>query len=131
QCVLCSAASESHDHLFFNCVYSAEILSHFVGSVWPNPPSDMQTVVLSLTQNPSHLPPQLLSVIKLVFQAIIYLVWKERNSGIFRGTSASPVLTIRAVDRITRDRLLSYPAPDISSPSLLQLYFQHLGSFSE
>ncbi|XP_024016526.1 uncharacterized protein LOC112089899 [Eutrema salsugineum] len=70
------------------------------------------------------------SVFKLLLQVVVYAIWRERNSRIFTDSS-SPVSVVRAsVDRMLRDRLLSFPPSTASSPSLLELYFQHLGSIS-
>ncbi|KAF3511888.1 hypothetical protein F2Q69_00004894, partial [Brassica cretica] len=57
------------------------------------------------------------------FQSIIYFIWRERNLRIF--TSVSSLLSVLhlALDRLLRDRLLSFPTPSPASPSLLQLYF--------
>ncbi|XP_020869947.1 uncharacterized protein LOC9326520 [Arabidopsis lyrata subsp. lyrata] len=60
---------------------------------------------------------------KLIFQASISAIWRERNSRIFSTVSCSIQDIRKAVDRFLGDRLLSFPAPDSSSLSLLAFYF--------
>ncbi|ESQ52824.1 hypothetical protein EUTSA_v10017884mg [Eutrema salsugineum] len=81
-----------------------------------NPPLDLLSISawilqLELSIGPSTPRPSS-TIIRLLLQAVIYLVWKERNSRIFTN-----------VDRMIRDRLLSFPAQDPNSPSLLEFYF--------
>uniref|UniRef100_A0A1J3GU57 Reverse transcriptase zinc-binding domain-containing protein n=1 Tax=Noccaea caerulescens TaxID=107243 RepID=A0A1J3GU57_NOCCA len=118
-CVFCYTALESHDHLFFSCPFSAQIWSRFTATLWPNQPLDIPsitTAILSL-----HHPTA--SVLKLLLQVSIYLIWKERNARIFNTVSSSSTAIISAVDRMIRDRLLSFPPSDPSSPSLLEVFF--------
>ncbi|CAH8339434.1 unnamed protein product [Eruca vesicaria subsp. sativa] len=61
-------------------------------------------------------------VIKLVLQSAIYLIWRERNARIFTSTTTSASGLRRALDRLIRDRLISFPSSD-QSPSSLQFYF--------
>ncbi|CAH2080201.1 unnamed protein product [Thlaspi arvense] len=62
-------------------------------------------------------------VTKLLFQIIIYQLWKERNRRIFNSTSTTTAAVHLAIDQTTRDRLLSIPVPGDGSSSLLEVYF--------
>ncbi|XP_013595119.1 PREDICTED: uncharacterized protein LOC106303381 [Brassica oleracea var. oleracea] len=119
-CVLCSSGIETHHHLFFECPYSSSTWKHFAQAILPATPLDIHSAaaMISRLHHPSHAPP----VIKLIFQSAIYLIWRERNACVFTSVSTSADGLCRALDRLIRDRLLSYPSPD-SSPSLLQFYF--------
>ncbi|XP_024006225.1 uncharacterized protein LOC112082856 [Eutrema salsugineum] len=130
QCLLCNSDQESHEHIFFRCTYSSELWSRFAGSLWPNPPTSYQLVPAWIGQRTTGNSRRLQVLGKLIFQCIIYSLWKERNARVFSSVS-SPVLVLRrTVDRMIRDRLLSFLARSLSYPSLLELYFQHLGSLS-
>uniref|UniRef100_A0A1J3EJP2 LINE-1 retrotransposable element ORF2 protein n=1 Tax=Noccaea caerulescens TaxID=107243 RepID=A0A1J3EJP2_NOCCA len=119
-CVLCSNGSESHEHLFFECSFSSEIWSQIAGSLWPNPPTDLASVTTSILSMQSSKA----VVAKLWLQILIYLLWRERNARIFSANPRSSASSISsAVDRMMRDRLLSFPATSASSTSLLQTYF--------
>lgn len=48
-------------------------------------------------------------VIKLLMQVIVYCVWRERNSRIFKQVATTEAGVIVIVDRLIRDRLLSIP----------------------
>ncbi|XP_009102113.2 uncharacterized protein LOC103828250 [Brassica rapa] len=49
-------------------------------------------------------------LMKLIFQSIIYIVWKERNTRIFTAVSTSAQGLHLQLDRLLRDRILSLPA---------------------
>lgn len=119
-CVLCSSGLETHHHLFFECEYSSSIWLHFARPFVTGPPLDVHSVAALLSRN--RLDPKASSVIKLILQSAIYLIWRERNARIFTSVS-TPAYGLRlALDRLIRDRLISFPSQD-SSPSVLQYYF--------
>ncbi|XP_071708937.1 uncharacterized protein [Rutidosis leptorrhynchoides] len=88
-CVFCKRCVETHEHLFFECEYSA--------AVWMKVKTRIQMVVNS-TQYlniMNFLRPIAarnrvdLVVVKLVFAASIYFVWQERNNRCFKGKMRS------------------------------------------
>ncbi|KAG7537122.1 Reverse transcriptase zinc-binding domain [Arabidopsis suecica] len=125
-CVLCNSANETHDHLFFECSFSSAIWSFFASKLISNPPTSLGAVASWLHARPVHAsqprPPDS-TITKLIFQASISAIWRERNSRIFSTVSCSIQDIRKVVDRFLRDRLLSFPAPDSSSLSLLAFYF--------
>ncbi|CAA7021156.1 unnamed protein product [Microthlaspi erraticum] len=121
-CVLCISGTETHDHLFFDCEFSRDIWRDLASRIWQNPPLDLSSVITWILQ-PRPSPHASASVIiKLLFQAAVYLIWKERNSRIFKNISSTSGAIRVSVDRLIRDRLLSLPSTD-GSPSLLEFYF--------
>ncbi|XP_024013202.1 uncharacterized protein LOC112087525 [Eutrema salsugineum] len=125
-CVLCNSALENHDHLFFHCPFSSEIWLFFSRRLWNGSPQGLHAVADWVGHRSSSGAAGTQVITKLVFQAVLYSVWRERNARIFSATS-SPVLVVHAaVDRMIRDRLLSFPARSLSYPSLLELYFSLL-----
>lgn len=121
-CVLCSAAPETHHHLFFECSFSSSVWNYFASKVWENPPQDIHSVAAWINLHRSS-SPQARCIIRLMFQSSIYLIWKERNKRIFT-TQVTSALGVRsAVDRQIRDKLLSIkPSPGFQPP-LLQFFF--------
>ncbi|CAA7043519.1 unnamed protein product [Microthlaspi erraticum] len=122
-CVLCSAHLETHHHLFFECSFSASLWQRFASAIWSKPPSDLHSAAAWINLQRSGNASQEQVVAKLLFQAIIYLLWKERNARIFSGTSLSSAVLSRDLDHLIRDRLLSFPATTISHRSLLEFCF--------
>lgn len=130
RCVLCSSHLESHQHLFFECLFAASIWSMFCGRFITSPPSDLSSVVLMITRYNGLYLSQVKTIMKLLLQVIVYSLWRERNARIFRDVAHQPVAFFRIVDRLMRDRLLSLsPAPD-QAHSLLELYFWFVDPFS-
>ena len=89
-CLLCSGFDECMQHLFFDCTYSAEIWSHFCSRLHLSPPTLFEDCLRWLKA--PTLDTYSILITKLLFQATIYLIWKERNSrlhsGICRPTQA-------------------------------------------
>ncbi|CAH2060585.1 unnamed protein product, partial [Thlaspi arvense] len=122
-CVLCSSGIETHHHLFFECGFCFAVWLHFALNVWPNPPSDFHSAAAWITLACSPASPQASSIIKLIFQSAIYLIWKEKNAHIFSAISTSPYNICFSLDRLVRDCLLSIPSRSHSSVSMLEFYF--------
>lgn len=124
QCVLCSTEFESHPHLFFGCPYVGAVWSRFCGHVIASPPLSFQEAAVILSNHQVVSSASLPAVIKLLLQCIIYCVWRERNSRIFRRESSSEAAVAARVDRLVRDRLISIPPPSDAAPSPLLVYFR-------
>ena len=77
-CLLCSGLDESRQHLFFDYTFSAEIWNYFCSRLHLSPPVLLEDCIRWLKALSSDT--NTLLVIKLVFQAVIYMVWRERNS---------------------------------------------------
>ncbi|XP_010431231.1 PREDICTED: uncharacterized protein LOC104715533 [Camelina sativa] len=106
-CTLCSNGVETRDHLFLHCSYSLQIW-HLVLPRLGLPQLmfvDWQTMIHWLLGHSKALPSTLK---KLVTQATVYLIWKERNSRCHRGPLTSPAVLFRVLDRTTRDILLAH-----------------------
>ncbi|KAL9811976.1 putative reverse transcriptase zinc-binding domain-containing protein [Arabidopsis thaliana] len=109
-CVLCNVLDESHNHLFFQCQFNEEIWSFFTIRPGMTPPNHFHSILLWLKS--ASTSKNLSLIIKLIFQACVYLIWRERNSRIHSNNSRTPShllkeiqQTIRAwLDPICRDR---------------------------
>nr|VDD29802.1 unnamed protein product [Brassica oleracea] len=123
KCVLCSSAVEMHHHLFFECSVSSALWLSFASGILPNPLADLHAAAAWIAASRRTLCSKQVTLLKLFFQSIIYIIWRERNFRIFTSVSSSTSDLHHALDRLLRDRLLSVPAPPPAGPSLLQLYF--------
>jgi len=113
-CLLCNAHHESRDHLFFNCAFSREVWSSFTTRVNLSPPllfMDCLGWVNSATRDPN-----LSLIIKLIFQASVYLLWKERNDRIHSLQHRSPAAIIRSISLILRSRLDPLSRKQLNAP---------------
>ncbi|CAL9241523.1 unnamed protein product [Arabidopsis halleri] len=102
-CVLCNGFDESREHLFFECVFSQEVWVFFTSRVNLNPPASFMDCLQWV--NSATRDPNLSLIIKLLFQASVYLIWKERNSRIHSTTTRPPASIIRDINQIMRARL--------------------------
>ncbi|GKB46101.1 ribonuclease H-like domain-containing protein, partial [Tanacetum coccineum] len=111
QCPLCESQLDSHDHLFFECVFSLQVWSHvkiYVG---------LPTVSVSLSAITDHIIPMskkknARSVIaKLVFAATSYFIWQERNNRLFKNQKRSRIQVIECILSTVRLKLLTWFFP--------------------
>lgn len=80
-CLLCSGSEESRQHLFFDCSYSSEVWSFFCSRLHLSPPNLFEDC-LRWMKDPTTDDKKLL-IIRIIFQIVIYVVWKERNSRLY------------------------------------------------
>ncbi|KAL9840426.1 putative reverse transcriptase zinc-binding domain-containing protein [Arabidopsis thaliana] len=102
-CVLCSGNAESREHLFFSCGFSSAVWGHFLARNSLSPPllfMDCFTWVSSPSRDPN-----ISLIIKLVFQASIYLLWKERNRRLHDLTARSSTAILKEIKVILRAKL--------------------------
>lgn len=122
-CVLCNAAPETHHHIFFECEYSSAIWVSSASAILPHPPLDIHSAVAWLGLSRGSSSAQALCLLKIIFQAAVYLIWKERNARIFTSTSIPAAQIRSSLDRLVRDRILSLPpSTNLRQPSLLLFY---------
>nr|VDC58773.1 unnamed protein product [Brassica rapa] len=97
-----------------------------------SPPASLPDVVAQCQQLQGPHVPRAVAVLKLIYQAIIYSLWRERNAHIFQGVSLTQEAFFCVVDRRLRDRLLSLSLPSATtpSPSLFELYFWFFSPYS-
>ncbi|XP_071700523.1 uncharacterized protein [Rutidosis leptorrhynchoides] len=111
-CPLCKQVRDSHTHLFIDCIYSKEVWQGFKGKAKMD---DIIDIILSGGISWSYVAnlvatkrcnKSLWSVIRrLVFAAIIYMLWSERNFRIYQDTHRSVGVLIKAIFEVVRLRL--------------------------
>lgn len=102
-CVLCSTHDETRQHLFFYCTFSTAVWSYFMTTVNLQPPQSFEST-LSWLSRPS-LNSHLVLIIRFIYQASKYAIWKERNSRIHNSTSRPPEAIIIDIKDLLRLRL--------------------------
>lgn len=127
-CVLCSNGEESHEHLFFECSFSGGIWDYLAAKFLPNPPSLLSAASSWILHHNLPQNSKIITIIKLILQSAVYHIWKERNSRIFTAVESTIAALRLVIDRTIRNRLLSFPGPNLHSLSLLQIYFSRLVS---
>lgn len=123
ECTLCSMGQESHDHIFFECEFSSQLWNSLASEFHLPQPLTSDLAATAIATDPSLSRSSKGVIIRLLFQVIIYHIWKERNRRIFTPTTSTVAFVRAEADRMIRDCLLSYPATSVSSASLLEVYF--------
>ncbi|XP_056862316.1 uncharacterized protein LOC130509998 [Raphanus sativus] len=102
-CVLCSSQDETRQHLFFDCSYSLAVWSYFMMKLNLHPPQAFDAL-LSWLHRPSS-NSHLVLIIRFIYQASKYAIWKERNARIHSSISRPPEATISDIKDLIRLRL--------------------------
>lgn len=103
-CVLCKAAQESRDHLFFECVYTAQIWEFItrgiLGSLYTNHWSEIIEIIGDKSREKKSL-----FCLRYAFQSVLYAVWRERNK-IRHGDKLMPLETLkRTIEKGIRNKI--------------------------
>ncbi|XP_071699770.1 uncharacterized protein [Rutidosis leptorrhynchoides] len=104
---MCNGQPDSHDHLFFKCLFSAQLHMKF-GQLAMMPDwccswkSTRDTFIPFAARNLSRMV-----VPKIVFAATVYFIWQERNSRLFGGKARSVDQMFEIIFSTVRMKLLS------------------------
>lgn len=102
-CVLCPSHEESRNHLFFYCTFSNQVWTFFTSRLHLSPPQGFEAILRWL--NAPSRDPSITLIVRLIFQAVLYLVWKERNSRVHGGVEKPHSAIVAEVQQIIRFRL--------------------------
>lgn len=78
-CVLCKAADESHTHLFFDCVFSAQVWSAVLAQLQMTRPIQSLSEEIHIAAKFSGSKQIKLRLVALCFVFSVYALWIERN----------------------------------------------------
>ncbi|CDY20898.1 BnaC06g01180D [Brassica napus] len=102
-CVLCVGHNENRQHLFFNCDFSKQVWSFFTSRLQLVPPILFEDGLRWL-KNPAR-EKNVKLIVRLLHQACLYLIWKERNSRVHTAVARPPEAIIAEIKQIIRLRL--------------------------
>ncbi|CAA7035796.1 unnamed protein product [Microthlaspi erraticum] len=131
-CLLCNAVPETRNHLLVECAYSTEVWASFFAHSDFTLPSSIDERVLWCEAPTAN--GKVNSICKLLVQAIVYMVWRERNSRLHSSVLKPSHVLIREIQLILRAKLFSldrapnYLASSSSSTnhcSFLHNWFQY------
>ncbi|XP_013583479.1 PREDICTED: uncharacterized protein LOC106292439 [Brassica oleracea var. oleracea] len=105
-CVLCGERDETRDHLFFACPYSYTVWDHLASILVGrriNPDwHDMLRYIQAGTSNEMDM-----ILIRLVFQAVVYYIWRERNTRRHQQDQQGTEQMIKTINRGIKNRISS------------------------
>ena len=106
-CPLCDVQPDSHEHLFFECVFARQVWDSMKGLAGlPNVNGSITAIVDVLIPIAKHRSVK--SVIaKLVVAACSYYIWLERNSRLFSNQKKTLIQVVDTIKSTIRLKLLS------------------------
>uniref|UniRef100_A0A803P4A6 Reverse transcriptase domain-containing protein n=1 Tax=Cannabis sativa TaxID=3483 RepID=A0A803P4A6_CANSA len=103
-CPVCEAEVETHEHLFFNCKFTKQVIDavmEWLGCFsWPRTNLELLNWCKNLNQQPQ------MRVLNIVIAATMYSIWKNRNSCVFYLCCAAPRRVSLDVRKTVQLRLL-------------------------
>ncbi|XP_048624100.1 uncharacterized protein LOC106453611 [Brassica napus] len=116
-CLLCNAASESRNHLFFECNFSWGLWGSLALRCGLSPNRSWDGVMAQLQGQSRRSPKGMLTL--LCWQGCIYWLWSERNARLHRNIFRSVDAMARLIDRQLRDKILSFRDTNRSVSSVM------------
>ncbi|KAG2308668.1 hypothetical protein Bca52824_028416 [Brassica carinata] len=104
ECLLCSHAAETSSHLFFECHFSTSVWRVLLSKLRHNFPTELEEIIPWLISVPVH--KKIKIILKLVFQAAAYFIWRERNSRLHSGLNKPPSIIVKEIHLQVRAKLL-------------------------
>ncbi|XP_048615533.1 uncharacterized protein LOC125588295 [Brassica napus] len=102
-CVLCVGHNECRHHLFFDCEFSERVWLFFTTRLHLSSPQLFEDRLRWLKAPARGRNVKLIA--RLIYQACVYLIWKERNSRIHTDTARPPEAIISEIKQTIRLRL--------------------------
>lgn len=121
ECLLCGHAAETTKHLFFECQFSIAVWRLILFRLGITYPTTLDDIVPWLTSVP--LRKKARAILKLVFQASVYFIWRERNSRLHSGPQKPTLVIVKEIHLQVRAKLLGLDRekpPNGSVPSRAQ-----------
>lgn len=121
QCLLCNAADESRDHLFFECPYSFEVWNSLARKANCMPSPSWAQTLRYLEHRICSKPQRCLGL--LAWQASVYFVWTERNNRLHRQHFRSASSIAASAYSLVKNKISSFRDQNpIFCSSLLQIW---------
>nr|GEU58872.1 reverse transcriptase domain, reverse transcriptase zinc-binding domain protein [Tanacetum cinerariifolium] len=121
RCPLCNLVSDSHDHLFFECVFSSQVWSkvRVLCGMDSIPPwlIDVTTFITPI----SKVKMAVSILFRLVLAATSYYIWLERNGRLFKKKTSSSDQILDVIISMVRLKLVTFKFKKMSTRSWLLL----------
>ncbi|XP_024004923.1 uncharacterized protein LOC112082062 [Eutrema salsugineum] len=127
-CLMCDAADETGQHIFFDCAFSHEIWHTFNSAANVTPPTDFDLCLLWL-KSPSRDANKSL-ILRLAFQASLYGIWRERNARLHNASSTPASTIITEIKKRIRCRLDPLSSAQPNTPSSVSFLASWFSKFS-
>ncbi|KAH0720490.1 hypothetical protein KY284_005520 [Solanum tuberosum] len=96
-CPLCMEAHETHQHLFFTCIYSRMLWQKLLNWLSINRASNGWTEELNWAVKHASSKTIIAELYKMTLAAAIYYIWQERNYRIFQNKERNIEMINRAI----------------------------------
>ncbi|KAJ9557338.1 hypothetical protein OSB04_011952 [Centaurea solstitialis] len=104
-CPLCGMGADSHDHLFFQCVYSREVWRRLKATVNLHGfPEVWSTIMEYLNENRG---PRWL-IHRLALSGAIYFIWRERNRRLFQDVNQPELVVFKQIRDVIFSRVADW-----------------------
>ncbi|GKE01812.1 reverse transcriptase domain, reverse transcriptase zinc-binding domain protein [Tanacetum coccineum] len=106
-CPLCELVSDSHEHLFFECLFSQQIWNHMKSYAGLGSSTPILSNIMAIITPIANRKSSRSIIAKLVMAASAYFIWQERNACLFKNSKRSVNQVIEIIFSSVRLKLLS------------------------
>ncbi|KAG2316108.1 hypothetical protein Bca52824_019230 [Brassica carinata] len=103
-CALCNEPLETLKHLFFECTYSTQIWETLMKGILMEQFTSKWEEILCIMEDRARDKIQSF-IIKYMFQAAVYMIWRERNRRRHNEVETPAALLIKLLDKNMRNKL--------------------------
>jgi len=96
-CLLCKEANETHQHLFFNCIFSRRLWQKLLNWLLINKVSNGWTEELTWVVEHALSKTVQAEIYKMTLVSTIYYIWQERNYRIFQNKERNTEMITRVI----------------------------------
>ncbi|XP_071689788.1 uncharacterized protein [Rutidosis leptorrhynchoides] len=122
-CPLCKLCPDSHEHLFFECNYANIVWKKMDVLTCLPAVSNWKAICCSMMAAAARNVSSMV-VAKLVFGAVMYFIWQERNNRIFKKSHRSEVKLFEDIFSTVRLKLMSIKFKDSARVDMLKSTWQ-------
>ncbi|XP_071708577.1 uncharacterized protein [Rutidosis leptorrhynchoides] len=122
-CPLCKLCPDSHEHLFFECNYANIVWKKMAALTYLPAVSNWKAICCSMMAAAARNVSSMV-VAKLVFGAVVYFIWQERNNRIFKKSHSSEVKLFEDIFSTVRLKLMSIKFKDSARVDMLKSTWQ-------
>ena len=106
-CPFCQYSTESHSHLFFDCIFTAKIWETLKGKCNVNWPNLQWPHILTFAVTETKGKSLRSIILKLTLLCSVYHIWLERSNIIFHKELKPEEVIIKSIIHMIRGRILS------------------------
>ena len=107
-CLFCTSSMETHEHLFFECPFTAQVWRTILTKCYKPPPTLTWSELISWMVQNWKGKSLAITLNKLAFATTVYTIWRDQNSRFHTNSYSSVEYMVFTILNLIRGRAVSY-----------------------